>query len=94
MQARAVRSEVFPEVEAANFGLNASTAQFVTWNGTDSAAVAPSVLVRLPVIASGLQFVGLNVNPGRLIVDVHVLDLQRDPVDDRRDLVRASIHRS
>ena len=70
-------------VEAVSFGLNASTAQLVTWNGTDSAEVEPSLLPRLPVIASLLQLVGLNVKSGRLIVDVDVLDLQRDPVEDR-----------
>ena len=45
--------------------------------------MAPSALRQVPVIAVGLQLVGLNVNPGRLIVHVDVLDLQRDAVDDR-----------
>ncbi len=65
--------DVFPLVETLNAGLNPSTAQFVTCNGTDSAAVAPSVLDRLPVMLIGLQFVGLNVNPGRLIVTLTCL---------------------
>ena len=60
--------DVFPDVETANFGLNFSVAQLVTWNGTEIVEVAPSVLCRLPVTAIGLQFVGLNVNPGRSIV--------------------------
>ena len=33
--------DVFPYVETWNFGLNASFAQFVTWNGVDRFAVAP-----------------------------------------------------
>ena len=35
--------------------------------------LAPSLLPRLPVIASLLQFVGLNVNSGRLIVTLTCL---------------------
>src|SRR6202035_3860947 len=49
-------------------GLNAKTAQFVMWDGTFSACTAPWSLVRLPPICNGLQFVGLNVNPGLSIL--------------------------
>jgi hypothetical protein len=58
---------VFPDVDAANFGANFSPAQFVAWNRLETAALAPSTAPIVPVIAIGLQFVGLNVNPGRLI---------------------------
>jgi hypothetical protein len=56
---------VFPLVDAVSFGANASPAQSPTWNGTERYELAPSSPVRAPVTASGLQFVGLNVKPGR-----------------------------
>lgn len=56
---------VFSCVEAANFGLNASSRQPPTWKRLDSGALAPSTPRRSPVTAIGSQFVGLNVNPGR-----------------------------
>ncbi len=74
VEARAVRSaSCAPLVETANLGLNANAAQSVTWKGTSSDAAAPSALVRAPVIFSGLQSVGLNVKPGRLIVTLTCL---------------------
>ena len=48
-----------------NFGLNASVAQLVTWNGVATLLVAPWVLVRVPTICILLQLVGLNVNSSR-----------------------------
>jgi hypothetical protein len=51
-----------------NDGLNASPAQFVTWNGLDTGALAPSALVIVPVMLIGSQLVGLNVKPLRSIV--------------------------
>jgi hypothetical protein len=71
-----------------NDGLNASPAQFVTWNGLDTGALAPSALVIVPVMLIGSQLVGLNVKPGTIDTYVDVLDLQRDPIDDRRERVR------
>jgi len=59
--------EVLPEVETANDGLNASFAQFATWKGTDTGTLAPAVPEILPVMLCLLQFVGLNVKPGRLM---------------------------
>ena len=53
--------------------------------------MAPSVLDRLPVMLIGLQFVGLNVKPGRLIVTLTCLICKRDPVEDRGDLVGARV---
>ena len=64
--------------------------QFVTWNGFRPGELAPSALPIVPLISVWLQLVGLNVNPGRLIATYHVLDLQRDAVDDRRDRVRSA----
>ena len=63
---------VFPSVDAVNFGLNASPAQPPTWNRLDTGAVAPSLPETVPVIAIGLQFVGLNMNPGRSITALTV----------------------
>ena len=60
--------QVLPAVETLNPGLKSRTAQLVTWNGTDTVEVEPSSLVRLPPICSLEQLVGLNVNPGLLIV--------------------------
>jgi hypothetical protein len=57
---------VLPWVDAENCGSNGSAAQFVTWKRLDTAALAPSALVIVPVMLIGLQLVGLNVNPGRL----------------------------
>ena len=45
VEARPVRREVFPEVETLNFGLKARPAQFVTWNGVETLALALSLLV-------------------------------------------------
>src|ERR1700688_529632 len=56
---------VLPVVETVNLGANLSAAQFVTWNGTATGVLAASSLVMLPARVWGLQFVGLNVNPGR-----------------------------
>ena len=58
-----------------SIGLNASAAQPPTWKRLDTAAVAPSTPVTVPVTAIGLQFVGLNVKPGRSIVTLTVRDL-------------------
>ena len=66
--------QVFPEVETLKPGLKARDAQLVTWKGTETGELAPSALSIAPVIAFGLQFVGLNVNPpGRLIVTLTCL---------------------
>ena len=51
-----------------NRGLNASASQLVTWKEEDTFALAPWVLVNVPVSCNGLQLVGLNMNPGRSIV--------------------------
>jgi hypothetical protein len=59
--------DVFPDVETLNCGLKPSTAQLVTWNGTDTLLEEPSTLDTLPVTLNGSQFVGLNVNPGRVV---------------------------
>jgi len=50
--------------------------QFVTWNGTEWYALAPStpVPVPVPVPLIGLQLVGLNVKPGTVDADVDVPD--------------------
>src|ERR1035441_2600285 len=59
---------VLPLVETLNCGANFKLAQFVTWNGSDTALLAPSALLMLPVTCIGLHDVGLNVKPGRLIL--------------------------
>ena len=84
---------VFPCVEAVNFGSNASAAQSATWKRLDTAALAPSAPVIVPVILIGLQLVGLNVKPGTVDVYVDVPYLQRDAVDDGRERVRGVGHR-
>ena len=43
------------------------------------------------MIASWLQFGRVEREPGPVDRDVDVLDLQRDPVEDRRDLVRPAV---
>jgi len=48
--------------------------QFVTWKQLDTAALAPSTPVTVPVTLIGLQLVGLNVKPGTVDVHVDVLD--------------------
>jgi hypothetical protein len=58
---------VLPSVDAVNDGLNARFAQFATWNGTETAELAPSPPVIVPVIDIGSQLVGLNVKPRRLM---------------------------
>jgi hypothetical protein len=55
--------------------LNASTAQFVTWNGTERYELALSTPVPAPVTAIGLQFVGLKVKWSRLSVALTVRSL-------------------
>ena len=45
----------------------------MTCNGTDSAELTPSLLSSVPVTASGLQFVGLNVKPGRSMLTLTCL---------------------
>src|SRR6202035_1796625 len=65
--------EVLPVTVAVKLGLNASAAQLVTWNGTDSDDAAPSMLCRAAVIDIGSQLVGLNVNPWRVIVTLTCL---------------------
>ena len=60
--------EVLPLVDAVSFGANASPAQPATWKRLETAALAPSLPVTVPVTAIGLQLVGLNVKPGRSIV--------------------------
>ena len=54
------------------------------WGGLEVRALAPSTPVTVPVTAIGLQLVGLNVKPGTIDTYVDVLDLQRDPIEDRR----------
>ena len=56
-----------------NDGLNARFAQSATWNGTETAELAPSPPVIVPVIDIGSQLVGLNVKPGRSIVTLTCL---------------------
>jgi hypothetical protein len=58
------------------------------WGGLEVRALAPSTPVTVPVTAIGLQLVGLNVKPGTIDTYVDVLDLQRDPIEDRRERVR------
>ena len=60
-------------MDAVKDGLNASAAQSVTWKGTGSDTLAPSALERVPSSFNGLQLVGLNVKPGRLIVTLTCL---------------------
>ncbi len=55
-------------IDAANCGVNFSSAQLVTWKGTETSEDAPSVPVIVAVIWAGLQSVGLNVNPCRSMV--------------------------
>src|SRR6202040_624748 len=57
--------EVFPEVETLKFGLNRRLRHDPIWNGLEIAAVAPCALNAVPENDIGLQFVGLNMNPGR-----------------------------
>jgi hypothetical protein len=58
------------------------------WSGLEVRALALSTPVTVPVTLIGLQLVGLNVKPGTIDTYVDVLDLQRDPIEDRRERVR------
>ena len=49
------------------FGLNFKLRHDPTWKRLESGALAPSVLVAVPVKDIGSQLVGLNMNPGRSI---------------------------
>ena len=80
---------VLPFVEAVNFGLNASSLQLSAWNGAETVAVCPWVLVMVLVIGSGLQLVGFKREGGPVDRDADVADVRDDPVDDRRDRFRA-----
>ena len=46
--------------------------QFAAWKGLDAGTLAPWAPVRVAVTLIGWQFVGLNSNPGRLIVTLTV----------------------
>ncbi len=59
--------EVFPEVETLKSGLNFKLRHDPTWKCVEIGAVAPSVLLAVPLKDIGLQLVGLNMNPGRSI---------------------------
>src|ERR1700686_5192379 len=56
---------VFACVETVNVGLNGSSLHPLAWKRLETFALAPCVEVTAPVSAIGVQFVGLNVNPGR-----------------------------
>src|SRR5437763_3497370 len=51
---------VFASLLASKVGWNGRLAQFAAWKGDEPAAIAPCAPVRVSVIASGLQLVGLN----------------------------------
>ena len=55
---------VFASVETLNDGLNGSSRHPPVWNLEETFAATPSVEVTVPVIAVGVQLVGLNMNPG------------------------------
>src|SRR5580692_4012066 len=59
--------DVFAEVETLNPGLNVKLRHDPTWNGLESSAVVPSVLMAVPEKDWGLQLVGLNMNSLRSI---------------------------
>jgi hypothetical protein len=60
--------DVFPLVDTVNCGSNLKFWQFAAWNGVETMAVAPSAAKTFPLIPILLQLVGLNWNPGRVIV--------------------------
>src|ERR1039458_7195844 len=64
---------VFPLVETLNCGANFRLAQLATSNGIDTGELAPSALLMLPVTCIALHDVGLNVNPGRVMLTLTCL---------------------
>src|SRR5437660_607411 len=58
----------FASLLASNIGWNGRLAQLAVWKGVDPAAIAPCAPVKVSVIASGLQLVGLNWKAGRSTV--------------------------
>src|ERR1700722_808290 len=60
--------EALPLVEALRVGWKGRAPQPWTWKGLLSGTDSPSAPESVPVIAAGLQLVGLNWKPGRSIV--------------------------
>ena len=54
-------------METLKFGLNSRLRHEPTWNGLESGALAPSVLLAVPLNDIGLQLVGLNMKLDRSI---------------------------
>src|SRR3977135_4373461 len=63
---------VFPCVETLKDGLNGRFAQLAAWKGLETPALAPAVEVIVAPTPIALQFVGLNMNPDRLVVTLTV----------------------
>ncbi len=50
-----------------NFGLKGRIAQLTAWNGIGLLAVVPVAFADVVSIAIALRFVGLNMNPSRMM---------------------------
>ena len=79
--------EVFALVETLNSGLNESAAQFVTWNGVATFARRAFGAFELPGQLHRFAAGRVEHEPRPVDRHVHVLQLQRDPIQDRREPV-------